>query len=248
MAEEFALQEVLGQRRAVDRHKGAVRAVAPGMQGTGEHFLARAGLAGNKHRGPRGSHLAGQGQHPADGGVAAHDAGTAACGHGGPPPAQRADRRSRRNGPGRTGHGRHLFKRKRFQPVILGSQLHITAGIVRRAPVRNHHHRRKIGVVGSHGQQVLHLKTGQRRPGKNNSRTGLAHKRRGTFQVFGNGHFKTRVAQLRKNAGNGMGGRKKKNTLGRHSFSLIRNRQPRQVHGARLVDASSSLAGHVEMN
>jgi len=50
MAEQLALQQMLRDRSAVDRHKLAMAADAPGMDSSGDELFARATLSGNKNR------------------------------------------------------------------------------------------------------------------------------------------------------------------------------------------------------
>src|SRR5690606_6530667 len=57
VAEELALQKALRDRTAVDRHEGAVRAVAAPVDLAGEHLLARAGLPLQEHGDVRPRHL-----------------------------------------------------------------------------------------------------------------------------------------------------------------------------------------------
>ncbi len=51
VAEELALQQVLRNRRAVDRHERAAASRRLGVDGPGENLLAGAALAGEQHRG-----------------------------------------------------------------------------------------------------------------------------------------------------------------------------------------------------
>ena len=51
MAEQFALQQVLGQRRAIHRHERLSRTRAVLMHGARHQFLACAGLANDQDRG-----------------------------------------------------------------------------------------------------------------------------------------------------------------------------------------------------
>ncbi len=55
--EEFALQQRLGQRRAVDADKGFALARRQAVDGSGDHFLAGAALAAQQHRRARWRHL-----------------------------------------------------------------------------------------------------------------------------------------------------------------------------------------------
>ena len=58
MAEEFALQQLRIERRAMHRDVARLRAVAQGMQGAGDQFLARAALALDQDRRARRRDLA----------------------------------------------------------------------------------------------------------------------------------------------------------------------------------------------
>jgi len=51
MAEEFGFQQAVGQRAAVDGHKGPAPACAEVVQRTRRQFLAGAGFAAQQHRG-----------------------------------------------------------------------------------------------------------------------------------------------------------------------------------------------------
>src|SRR5262245_11623427 len=53
MAEELALQQGLGDRRAVERHERLALARTPLVQGAGGNLLAGAALSGDEHRGAR---------------------------------------------------------------------------------------------------------------------------------------------------------------------------------------------------
>ena len=67
--EQLALQEVLGEGRAVELEEGLVDPSAPFMDGPGQHLLARAGLAADEHRRIRGRHLSRQAHGPLHGGA-----------------------------------------------------------------------------------------------------------------------------------------------------------------------------------
>ena len=58
MAEQFALEQRLGEGRTVDRHQGLGRAGAVAVDGARHQLLARATLALNKDRGVGGRHPA----------------------------------------------------------------------------------------------------------------------------------------------------------------------------------------------
>ena len=57
VAEDLALEQRLGDGRAVDRHVGHRHALAQLMDGLGDHLLAGARFAGDQHRGGRGRRL-----------------------------------------------------------------------------------------------------------------------------------------------------------------------------------------------
>ena len=57
MAEQLALQQVLGERAAVDADERAVAARAELVDRLGDQFLAGAGLAQEQHRGVGLGHL-----------------------------------------------------------------------------------------------------------------------------------------------------------------------------------------------
>ena len=73
MAEEFRLQQVLGNRRAVDRHEGARRPWAGAMQGTREELLAGAAGAADQHAGVGAGDQAGFAEQGMHGRAAADD-------------------------------------------------------------------------------------------------------------------------------------------------------------------------------
>src|SRR5260370_2760249 len=54
MAEEVALQQAGGQGGTIDRDQRFVFALARGVDGAGDQLLARAGFAGDEHRGVGG--------------------------------------------------------------------------------------------------------------------------------------------------------------------------------------------------
>ncbi len=61
MAEELVLQQVVGDRRAVDRQEHLAGCRSDGMQRAGDQLLAGARFTGDQHGAPRGSNLADQG-------------------------------------------------------------------------------------------------------------------------------------------------------------------------------------------
>ena len=63
MAEELVLQQVVGNRRAVDCEEHRVRVGTAGVQGPRHQLLAGARLAGDEHRAPGRADLAYQGLH-----------------------------------------------------------------------------------------------------------------------------------------------------------------------------------------
>ncbi len=58
--EQFALQQVLGQRAAIDADERAAAPRAEPVNRLGDQLLARARLAQQQHRGVRAGHLPGQ--------------------------------------------------------------------------------------------------------------------------------------------------------------------------------------------
>ena len=58
VAEQLALEQVGGDRAAVDRHERALAARTEIMDGARDDFLAGAGLAEDEHVGVEGGHLA----------------------------------------------------------------------------------------------------------------------------------------------------------------------------------------------
>ena len=60
MAEQFALEQVLGDGGAVDRDEGAAGALALGVEVLRHHLLAGAALAGDEDRGVGGRDLVGE--------------------------------------------------------------------------------------------------------------------------------------------------------------------------------------------
>ncbi len=73
VTEELGLEEMLGQRRAVDRHERLARARAVGVDGARDQLLARAGLAEDQDVRLRPRRLLHQLEHLRHGGAAAHD-------------------------------------------------------------------------------------------------------------------------------------------------------------------------------
>ena len=71
--EQFRFEEVVGDRRAVDRDEGLVLAKGFGVHVTGEHFLAGAALAGDQDRRLRPRDLLGQLDDALHGLVAPHE-------------------------------------------------------------------------------------------------------------------------------------------------------------------------------
>ncbi len=65
MPEELGLDQVLGERRAVDLHVGPARARALGVQRVGRQLLAGAALAHDEHVGVRPGHRLQKIEHPA---------------------------------------------------------------------------------------------------------------------------------------------------------------------------------------
>ncbi len=57
MAEQLGLEQMLGDRRAVDRDERTLGAVGAGVHVAGQHLLAGAGFAGDHHRGIGASDL-----------------------------------------------------------------------------------------------------------------------------------------------------------------------------------------------
>ncbi len=74
MPEELAFQEVLRNGRAVHRDEGGFPARAAGVDGPGDQFLARPGLAGDEDGGFGVGHLAHHGEDPLHGAGGPHDA------------------------------------------------------------------------------------------------------------------------------------------------------------------------------
>ena len=73
VAEQFALHQTGWQRGAVHLDERLVLALARGMDGAGDQFLARTGFAGDEHRGVGGSDAAHVVEHLHQGGTAADD-------------------------------------------------------------------------------------------------------------------------------------------------------------------------------
>jgi hypothetical protein len=65
VAEELRLEQLLGDRGAVDRREGVGGTGAHAVDGTGEHLLAGAALAGDEHRGGVRRHPLGELEQPA---------------------------------------------------------------------------------------------------------------------------------------------------------------------------------------
>ena len=82
VAEQFALEQVLGDGGAVDRNEGAVDALRLGVKVLGHHFLAGAAFAGDQHRGIGGGDLFGEFDDARHAGIAEQEVGGFA-GHGG---------------------------------------------------------------------------------------------------------------------------------------------------------------------
>ena len=74
VAEELALEELVGDGGAVDLDEGAGLGLAVGMDFVGHHLLARAGLPGDEHDGPGGGHVEDLLLDALDGGTLADDA------------------------------------------------------------------------------------------------------------------------------------------------------------------------------
>ena len=75
VAEQFALQQVLRDGRAVHRQKRLARTRRKGMDEAGHQLLARTGLAAHQHGIVAARHGRGLGAHPLDGGTLAHKRG-----------------------------------------------------------------------------------------------------------------------------------------------------------------------------
>ena len=232
MAEQFAFQQMFRQGRAVHGHKGTARAFAHGVQIAREHFLARARLAGDQHRGLGSRHLPGQLQDPGNGRMPPHDARAAlAFGILRPMSAKGAGSRHGRGFARLAGHGHDPFHIQRFQPVVARAQTEQAFGFFRAALVGGDDDRREIGVFRAHGQQILHPEAGKGRPRENHAGTGLADKDRSPFEIFGNAQLIAGIPQRRENAGNGLGRREKKQTTGRHGPFCTVSRATMQQHG-----------------
>ena len=74
VAEELALDELLGDGRAVHVHQGVGRAGALAVDGVGHQLLAGAVLAGDEHPGPGGGHTLDGLAHGLDGRAVAGEA------------------------------------------------------------------------------------------------------------------------------------------------------------------------------
>lgn len=127
--------------------------------------------------------------------------------------SQRAVRGGGRRRTGLPRCGRDFFNTQRFQPVIACAESHEAASFFRRTALADYDDGRKIRSIGSGGQQFFNLKSRHCGTGENQSRCGLTDKRGCSFQIFGKRDFKSRIAQLRKNAGNGLSRSKKKKAL-----------------------------------
>jgi hypothetical protein len=80
VAEQFALQEGVLERPAVDDREGRARPRTVGVDGASDQLLARPALALDQDRGERGSGLGDQGQDAPDGLALAHDLGKGVVG------------------------------------------------------------------------------------------------------------------------------------------------------------------------
>ena len=197
---------MLGQGRAVDRHKRTLAPAGHVVHVAGEHLLTSARLAGNKHSGPRRRHLLGQGQHAGNSRILADDARS---GHIRLMPAQSGiggQRRAfNRSGQG----GRYFFRAERLKPVVFGAKGKITLRILSGALLSRNDNRREGRVFNAHGQEVFGLVAGQFGTSDDQHRSGLAYEGRSAAHVFRDAHFHIHGLEGGEDAGYGLSRRQK---------------------------------------